>query len=1068
MARSRHCFAFAGSALVALSLLTSRSFAVVAPDSSVRFALAGARALANARRWTPLDSAATVALTLAEQRRPADSVAIARALVFRGLSRYKRGLFGDSLGVTFLNRSLDVESRLARPDTAAWIEALGTLGSTLTEQDAPDSALVYLARGRTLCLRRGPAADSVRSELWMSSGWALRRAEHYDAAIAAYDTARAIRTRLWGEENAGVAESMMEIGGILGLENRLEEATGLLERSIVIYEHTLGPASTAITTPMSELASVQQHAGEVARSIETLERSVAILAHAYGESSARLIPPRFNIGLRLFDFGDYAAASAIFADLLVRAETSFGVGNSRTEYIRSYACKAAFETGDTAAVARHIARTREALAGRPLDTNHTANDVESDASRLWLLRGDPREALLAATDGLRRELAASEPSREVIQRLLQAQLSAQIAGGDAAGQVATLRQMAERFGDAATTSRSFHSAYLHFRARAERDRGQLDSAWTFALRSEAYDREQLHRDVRALPDRRALQLASRESEPLDILVALSDRGGEPAIATAWDRVVRWRGLVTAELERRRPPRAEAAADSALLGAHARWVRAERHAAQLEVAEAADGPGGALALARNASENAEREYATLAAARDLAPDTADADLARVRASLAPGEALVSIVTIAAASDSARMIAFATRGSAGALVRVDLGRAATMSQDVARWRVALASPPQRGREVAQERACRALGERVRARTLARLAPRLAGATRWVVVADGALADLPWQALPLGSRAYLVEGATAIDAAGAERELLAARRYAGRGLLALGDPDFGFAGVPPPPETSELLRRASGDCAGSGALSLDSLPGARAEVEGIAKVWDASHPADPATVLVGAAGSEREFKLAAPGRELIHIATHGIVWDNRCVPLVEGLRGVGGVGDLVPMGSAPGASTARHPTTVSAAPSAPKTALNPWSGERVWLALSGANRARSGAGDENEGLLTADEVVTLDLSGVDWVVLSACQSGAGQQWPLDGSAGMRRAFRLAGTRTVFASQWSIADQATREWMNALYSARLKGVSSGDAALRMASRSTLASRRQRGLSTHPFYWAAFSATGR
>jgi CHAT domain-containing protein len=137
-------------------------------------------------------------------------------------------------------------------------------------------------------------------------------------------------------------------------------------------------------------------------------------------------------------------------------------------------------------------------------------------------------------------------------------------------------------------------------------------------------------------------------------------------------------------------------------------------------------------------------------------------------------------------------------------------------------------------------------------------------------------------------------------------------------------------------------------------------------------------------------------------------------------------------------------------------------------VWLALAGANHAQSGEADENDGLLTADEVVTLDLSDVDWVVLSACQSGLGNTWPLEGSVGMRRAFRLAGANAVIASEWGIDDEATREWMRALYAARATDGGSVSRAMRAASRAVLESRRHEHRTTHPFYWAAFTATGR
>ncbi|HTO91471.1 MAG TPA: CHAT domain-containing protein, partial [Candidatus Sulfotelmatobacter sp.] len=110
----------------------------------------------------------------------------------------------------------------------------------------------------------------------------------------------------------------------------------------------------------------------------------------------------------------------------------------------------------------------------------------------------------------------------------------------------------------------------------------------------------------------------------------------------------------------------------------------------------------------------------------------------------------------------------------------------------------------------------------------------------------------------------------------------------------------------------------------------------------------------------------------------------------------------------------------------------------------------------------------VATLDLAGTDWVVLSACHSGAGDAWSHEGRLGMRRAFALAGARTVIASAWALGDEDTGEWMHALYDARLRQHADATAAIRAADRAMLDARRARKRSTHPFYWAAFSASGR
>jgi len=1043
-----------------------------------------ARGFYAARSWAQLDSVAAPLLERLERMPSPDSSALARVNFYRGLSRGGRFMYGDSMGPVYLERSLRIYARMARPDTARWVNAVDVAARFLTEVDLADSAIAVTARGRALCRPPVTDADSMLAALWITEGYAQRRADRFALALAAYDSALALRERRYGREHPAVAEALSEIGAVYGRSDRLEEATRTLEESIGIYERTLGPWHTRLVPPVSELANVQLHVGDIARSIETLERTIEIITRNSGPGSIRLIVPSYNIGLRLYDFGDYAGARAIFASVLPRAEAYFGAGNARTETYRFRAAASSIMMGDTAGVAEQLARTRAALLGKPIDTDHIANQIERYWSKLLVKRGDLDGAQRALAEGLARERATARPIDDVLIQLLDSQATVQMARRDSAGLDSTLNEMAARYGDRSKVESVAHPIYLRVRARAEHWRGRLDEASTYAKRGEELERERLLRNVRALPDQRALQMAGDLSDPLDLLVALSGTGRPEAIETAWDRLVRWRGLVTAEFARRHAPHA-AASDTALAGAHARWVAAVRRAARMEVTDA---KGPQLGAARAEAEAAERRYAALAAVRGVARDTATVSLASIRAALTSEQALVSIVTVAPRSDTARVVAFVTRGPGAPLERVDLGPARELSSRIAAWRSTLATPP-RGRGRGQEQECRRLGAQVRTRTWDRLEPHWGDATTVVLVADGELADLTWQALPLEKGRYLVEGGAEILTPAAERELLAAPARDGRGLLALGDPDFGHAddteagtnailaaatpaAAQPGADSGTLaiveqLRGLGEDCTRAPTVDLEPLPGARAEVSDIARAWDDQRPAEPATLLVGAAGSEAAFKTRAPGRAVVHLATHGILWGDRCAPVYAGMRGVGGTDPL----PAPAPSGTKSPPAATVpAPAVPpaKPDPSPWGGRRMWLALAGANHARSGGEDENEGLLTADEVTTLDLSDVDWVVLSACQSGVGRQWPLEGSVGMRRAFRLAGARAVIASQWSIADEATRDWMKALYRARTSEAVAAGRAMREASRSVLRNRRREGHDTHPFYWAAFTVTGR
>jgi CHAT domain-containing protein len=100
------------------------------------------------------------------------------------------------------------------------------------------------------------------------------------------------------------------------------------------------------------------------------------------------------------------------------------------------------------------------------------------------------------------------------------------------------------------------------------------------------------------------------------------------------------------------------------------------------------------------------------------------------------------------------------------------------------------------------------------------------------------------------------------------------------------------------------------------------------------------------------------------------------------------------------------------------------------------------------------------------VEWVVLSACETGLGDVRPREGLLGLRRAFQVAGAGTLIMSLWSVQDEAALSWMRELYAARAAGLSTAD-SVRRADVEVLKARRTAGRSTHPFYWGAFVAAG-
>lgn len=104
------------------------------------------------------------------------------------------------------------------------------------------------------------------------------------------------------------------------------------------------------------------------------------------------------------------------------------------------------------------------------------------------------------------------------------------------------------------------------------------------------------------------------------------------------------------------------------------------------------------------------------------------------------------------------------------------------------------------------------------------------------------------------------------------------------------------------------------------------------------------------------------------------------------------------------------------------------------RSGLLFSGCNRTvrhEKVPDEEEDGILTAQEISTLDLRGLDLVVLSACQTGLGDIVSGEGVFGLQRGFKKAGAKTIIMSLWNVNDESTMKMMTSFYHHYLEGMS-------------------------------------
>jgi CHAT domain-containing protein/Tfp pilus assembly protein PilF len=338
----------------------------------------------------------------------------------------------------------------------------------------------------------------------------------------------------------------------------------------------------------------------------------------------------------------------------------------------------------------------------------------------------------------------------------------------------------------------------------------------------------------------------------------------------------------------------------------------------------------------------------------------------------------------------------------LTLVDLGPANELDQIIQSYLTHLGN--QRGRRGQSSR------RGIRERLVDPVFSNLPATGHLLVAPDGVIAQLPFEVLPDTENGFAVDKYTVSYLATSRdllRQLISWPGEPGADVV-VADPDFNWSS----PRSAKPNAK------------FEPLPGTRKEGLAIGKILGVE------PWLAADARKSKLMALSAP--RVLHLATHGF-FDE------EPSRGW------------------QLPLDLLVLPGEPNTFNDPL--HHSGLALAGANLSDHGE-VADDGLLTASDVTGMNLAGTQLVVLSACETGLGKVQATEGVIGLRRAFQLAGARTVIASLWRVPDEQTYELMTGFYRRLLDGMSRVDAlrAAQLELREKVPS---------PFFWGAFVCYG-
>jgi CHAT domain-containing protein/Tfp pilus assembly protein PilF len=868
------------------------------------------------------------------------------------------------------------------------------------QKDAPSAG--YLIG--VMELRRATESDRALQQAYklFTEFPRLYRAGKYDEALSLVERRLEIREKVLGPEHPVVVAIVNNLAILYQQIGDYTKAKSLFQRTLTSKEKALGSEHPDVARLLNNLAFLHKSRGDYAKAEPLYLRALTIKERALGPEHPDVASTLNNLALLHKSRGDYAKAEPLYQRALTILEKAVGLEYSDVASALNNLAILYRDRGDYAK-AEPLYERALTIMERALGPEHL--DTASALYNLAIVcrrRGDYAKAEPLFQRILVIQVRSLGPEHPLVASTLNELAVFYAAKGDIARAIMSLSR-------ATTVDESNFSINLVIGSERQKlaylDIFSKQTDFTLSLQSQA-----------APNDPQAFEMAfttllRRKGRGLDAMtdtIAILRRSATPEDKTLFDRLTEARSQLAA-LSLREPD-----------------------AAKPDIYRTR------LKTLKEKVEELEEELSSRSAAfrRQSQPIT----FFTVRAALPTDSALIEFALFAPLdpktekSKPPRYLAYLLLAQ-GQPKWVDLGEAALIDRAVDAWRAALRNP-KRG-DV--RRLARAVDQRVM-QPVRSLLDQLPGEKRRLLIApDGSLNLIPFAALVDERDRYLIERYS-ISYLTSGRDLLRLQTSepSREAPLVMANPDFGrFTTI-----------HTRGGVGGSGTRNqaqaqidptwffFQPLPATEDEALAIKALLP------KASVLRQEDATEAALKQVR-GPQILHIATHGFFLNNQGAPTADG-RGFSG----------------NNPLRI------PDLTPNNWPAYlkdpllRSGLALAGANHGKSG---DDDGVLTALEAASLDLSGTKLVVLSAGDTGVGEVKNGEGVQGLRRALVLAGSESQVISLWPVSDIATKDLMIPYYKALQEGEGRSE-GLRQVQLRMLREREDR---RHPFFWAAFIQSG-
>jgi CHAT domain-containing protein/Tfp pilus assembly protein PilF len=977
------------------------------------------------------------------------SAHVARVRQRRGFLLLKQG---DYLAARQqLEAALRIREQLPGDQNVDIAETLDRLSQVMTALGEAASAVQLVERGLERLEPFATAEPLTAARLRASRAYARHRTGEFLAALAEYEEVLPIFRRELGSRHPETAAILNNVADLLRVLGEYGAAESLHREALEVRRAVYGDQHLETAGSLNNLGLLMHEMGDDARARKHLEAALSICEQMPGDEHPYTGTTLGNLCTVFTSMGDEALARRCGERAVKILRATLGERHLETAVAEGNLARALLNSQQPADAQPYLERAAETV-------RQTLGDQHPEYGAALLVLGYLHELL----DDHATAAARYAEAYQVYLRGYEGRHANAALCLDALG---TIYLMHGRHADAATcfersltTRRQILSethpqiaASYHLMGTAHYWQGNPAESIRWVRKSLELSRSHLDLLSFAQSERQQLKLFRAVQYRLNDYLSLAQQTDEDASA-AYEYVLAWKGSV---FRHQQQMRLAAGDQEAVALMAALRSTASRLAALTLMSPAADQRDAWLEQLEELGAEREQLETRLADRSAAFRQTRPATAARLAQILPEDTVLVDFVEYAYSplpvagqgtepELERRFAAFAVRRDRP-VVRIELGPAAPINQAVEAWR----RECQQGASAAASVATHA--EELHRLVWQPLQAHVGDAATVLLSPDGVLARFPFAALP-GSQAgsYLLEDLALVVLpvpADLPRWLSEDRDAVPQpSLLLVGDVDFD-AQLEPPTTVEAAISAAE-----RRPFSFGRLPGAAREIAEVESLFRQRMPDRTINVLSGTAATRQAFLDHAARHTVVHAATHGFFLPDH-VPRYsrsDVLRGLRLLGD--PDERFGPAAFGFHPGLLSG------------------IAFAGANRAGPADSDAAVGVLTALELAAADLSGVDLLVLSACETGLGELAGGQGVLGLQRACQIAGVRTTVTSLWKVEDDATRRLMLRFYENLWDKSQSPSAALRDAQlwlMNTAADGTAAPQRRPPRAWVAFTVSG-